>query len=162
MRNVKHIRIDDRLIHGQIVHAWLSATGATTIVVADDKAAEDEFQKCLLKMAVPPKIKLKVLSVQAAAAWLSDESVAGGDVLLILRNAQSALDLANAGFVPERINVGNVSAAPGRVQYSKSVFLDEMERYRFESLREKGISLEIQVVPGERKEDLFHLLDRLS
>ena len=56
-------RIDDRLIHGQIITAWIAYADAKTIIVADDKAAADSFSQSLLKMATPDSIDLKILSV---------------------------------------------------------------------------------------------------
>ena len=160
MEQIAHVRIDDRLIHGLIVHAWITSVGANTIVVADDAAAKDDLRKSLLRMATPKGVRLKVLPVAKAARFLLDPETDTTKVLLILRDVEGALALVEAGVVPEEINVGNVSAAPGKTQYFKSVFLDEKDIERFEQLRDKGISLEVQVVPTERKEELFHLIGR--
>lgn len=160
MEKIAHVRIDDRLIHGQIVHAWITSVGAGTIVVADDAAAKDELRKSLLRMATPKGVRLKVLTVAKAAKYLLDPETDVTKVLLILRDVEGAIALVDAGVVPDEINVGNVSAAPGKTQYFKSVFLDEEDIRRFEQLRERGIALEVQVVPTERKEELFHLIGR--
>lgn len=160
MEKIARVRIDDRLIHGQIVHAWITSVGAGTIVVADDAAAKDELRKSLLRMATPKGVRLKVLPVAKAAKYLLDPETDVTKVLLILRDVEGAIALVDAGVVPDEINVGNVSAAPGKTQYFKSVFLDEEDIRRFEQLRERGIALEVQVVPTERKEELFHLIGR--
>ena len=56
-------RIDDRLIHGQIVVGWVNALKADSIIVINDAVARNELQKCLLKMAVPPEIKVEIFAV---------------------------------------------------------------------------------------------------
>lgn len=64
--NITVFRIDDRLIHGQIITAWLAYADAKQIVVADDKAAKDSFQQTLLKMATPDNVQLKIMTLSEA------------------------------------------------------------------------------------------------
>ena len=160
MERIGHIRIDDRLIHGQIVASWISVLGCSTIVVADDKAAGDPLQSMLLEMAVPPGITLKVLNLENAASWLNDPGVERSMVLVVLRNVESALALVDKGVEVEEINVGNVSADPKKTKYSKSVWLDQTDIENFQKLKDKGIYLEVRVVPSEKGTDLFSLLGR--
>lgn len=89
---VTHMRIDDRLIHGQIVTAWISDSKAEEILVADDMAAKDPTQQMLLKLAVPAKIKLAIVTVEKAAELLKEDQ-SDTKVLLIVRNPKTALDL---------------------------------------------------------------------
>lgn len=158
MDKIGHMRIDDRLIHGQIVASWISALSCTTIVVADDKAAGDPLQSMLLGMAVPPGIVLKVLPVAEAAAYLNEPALNRSKLLVIVRTVFSALALVEQGVELDKINVGNVSADPKKVKYSKSVWLDERDITCFTELRDRGIYLEVRVVPGEKGTDLFSLL----
>ncbi len=82
---VSVFRIDDRLIHGQVITAWIAYADAKSIVVADDKAAKDEFTQSLLKMATPDSIQLKILSVEDAITYLKGDEDAG-KVLLLVRD----------------------------------------------------------------------------
>lgn len=158
MDKIGHVRIDDRLIHGQIVASWISVLGCNTIVVADDKAAGDPLQSMLLEMAVPPGIKLKILKVADAAAWLNSPEAERPRTLMVLRDVVSALALVDQGVELDEINVGNVSANPKKTKYSKSVWLDEQDIENFRSLRDKGIYLEVRVVPSEKGTDLFSMV----
>lgn len=158
MEKIGHMRIDDRLIHGQIVASWISVLGCTAIVVADDKAAGDPLQSMLLEMAVPPGIQLKVLRVENAAAYLNSPAVHRPKLLVIVRNVCSALELVEHGVEVEEINVGNVSADPKKTKYAMSVWLDEMDIANFTRLRDKGIHLEVRVVPSDKGMNLFSLL----
>ena len=159
MGKIGHVRIDDRLIHGQIVAAWLSVLRSNTIVVADDKAAAEPFQRMLLEMACPPGIALKILPVAEAAAWLCSPEADLPKVLVVLRNVESALALVENGVAIEEINVGNVSANARKTKYSKSVWLDEADIANFARLKEKGIYLEVRVVPNEKGTELFALIE---
>ena len=64
-------RIDDRLIHGQVMTAWLQFTGGNHIVIVDDATAGDEFTKSIMSMAVPNGIKLSILTVEDGAKLLA-------------------------------------------------------------------------------------------
>ena len=85
---VSVFRIDDRLIHGQVITAWIAYADAKSIVVADDKAAKDEFTQSLLKMATPDSIQLKILSVEDAITYLKGDEDAG-KVWLLVRGPES-------------------------------------------------------------------------
>lgn len=158
MEKIGHVRIDDRLIHGQIVASWISVLSCTTIVVADDKAAGDPLQSMMLEMAVPPGIKLRILKVEDAAVFLKDPTVNRPKLLVIVRNVASALALVEQGVEVEEINVGNVSANPKKTKYALSVWLDEADIADFTKLRDRGIYLEVRVVPGNKGINLFSML----
>ena len=83
-------RIDDRLIHGQVITAWIAYADAKTIIVADDKAAGDEFTQSLLKMATPDSIQLKIMRVEEAISWIQTTEEAG-QALLLVRSPKEAL-----------------------------------------------------------------------
>ena len=90
--NVTVFRIDDRLIHGQIVTAWLSHAEAKQIICADDAASNDELQKMLLQMATPKGVDLKILSIEKAKEYLKNDTT---DVktLLLVRGTNEASEL---------------------------------------------------------------------
>ncbi len=152
-----YTRIDDRLIHGQIVASWISSLGCSRIIVADDKAALDTFQQALLKIAVPNNIKLDIVKVSDAASMLK-QSADSDNVLLILKNVDSALALCEAGFKPEMINIGNAGAVKGKKQYFKSIFLDENDIEKYNKLNGMGVKLITQVVPNEKAVDFLDLI----
>ena len=77
MRNVVLTRIDDRLIHGQVVTGWVKKTDCSRILVIDDQVAKDVFMQRLLKAAAPPKIPVEAKSTEEASRWLLEEETAG-------------------------------------------------------------------------------------
>lgn len=158
MEKIGHVRIDDRLIHGQIVASWINVLRCRTILVADDKAAKDSLQSMMLQMACPPSIELKIVGVEEAAAYLQDPAVNRAELLVILRNVDSALALTEHDVGIDEINVGNVGSAPHRKKYSKSVWLtpEEVESYR--KLYRRGIELIVRVVPNEKATRLISMI----
>lgn len=86
--NINVFRIDDRLIHGQIVTKWIKEANAKMIIVADDKAAADKTQQMILKFAVPSGIKLEILNKEAAVNRVREDH-SNVNVLMLVRNPKS-------------------------------------------------------------------------
>lgn len=84
MKNVVLTRVDDRLIHGQVMTSWLNYTSATKIMVVDDKSAEDPFLKTVLKNAVPKNVGLGVFTAKRAAERLLGKGFPPSDRVIIL------------------------------------------------------------------------------
>lgn len=104
---IKMLRIDERLIHGQVAVAWSTTTGVDSIIVANDKAANDEIEKMSLKMATPGNLKVVIKTVDDAIRLLNDPRIERRSILLLVTNPKDALALIkNVKEVPE-INVGN-------------------------------------------------------
>ncbi|WP_440896529.1 PTS system mannose/fructose/N-acetylgalactosamine-transporter subunit IIB [Amphibacillus sp. Q70] len=158
MREVKLIRIDERLIHGQIVTTWTKASSCNTIVVADDKAANDPLSETLFKLALPRGVKLKVLKLDDVQNYLNQS----GDekILFIVGNLDSLSKLVDLGMDIKEVNVGNISQATGKKQYYKSIFLNESDLFLIDELLNKGIDLFVQVVPSDSKIPIQKLLNR--
>ena len=162
--NVKNFRIDDRLIHGQIVTQWIADSAAKKIIVADDKAAADPTQQMLLKLTVPGGITLDILSIKDAAALLASDE---GDqnALLIVRNPKAAYELVDLGFTPKSINVGNISnsrSEVGRTRLLAFIYVEPADVTYLRKLMERGIELEIRAVPADKPIDVDGLLRKNS
>jgi len=145
------MRIDDRLIHGQIVTAWISDSKAGEILVADDMAAKDPTQQMLLKLAVPAKIKLTIVSVEKAAELLKTDQ-SDTKVLLIVRNPKTALDLFERGFYIESVNVGNIS-----LPY---IYVEPEDIANLTAIAEKNIRLDVRAVPNDKSIDGLALISK--
>lgn len=157
MAKVKYFRLDDRLIHGQIIASWLTVIPAKTIVVADDKAAGDKLQSSMLKMACPTTVKLQILTIKDAAEFLKSKDSLD-NVFLICGKIDSAIQLLDEGVDYDELNVGNLASAPGRVKYTKAIWLTPEEKEKIASLSGRGIKLISQVIPSEKASDLMQLI----
>ena len=80
---VKALRVDERLIHGQVVTAWIAHSDAKQILVADDAAAKDTLQQSLLKMATPKKVDLKIMSLEDANQLIQNDESDTKTLLLV-------------------------------------------------------------------------------
>ncbi len=149
--SVALVRIDNRLVHGQVLEAWLPALDAHGILVADDEAAGNVLARSAMSLAIPPKVKFEVLRVSAAAEVLrpGGRGPQAGRTLVLLRDVRDAVALHEAGVPIPQLNLGNVHFATGRRQVAPSVFLDAGEIASLQRLAAAGTRVEIRAVPGE-------------
>lgn len=156
--NITVFRIDDRLIHGQIVTAWYSYADATRIVVADDKAAADSFQQSLLKMATPKGIELQVITLDKARALLENEDTK--KTLLLTRGPVEALEVLKDTDKIKEINVGNMNMKKGKQKVLDNLWVFPEDIEAFKLLSEKGINLEFRTVPNDTSQSIVKLLKK--
>ncbi|MGL5347627.1 MAG: PTS system mannose/fructose/N-acetylgalactosamine-transporter subunit IIB [Peptostreptococcaceae bacterium] len=149
MKGIVHIRIDDRLIHGQVATRWSTGLGATRIMVANDQVAADEMQKSILRMVAPPGIATSIISKDTAATNILAGKYASQKVLIVLKNPMDALDLMEKGLQITDINVGNMAKRDNTVQIKKSISVTDEEVKAFKTLMDKGVNLTARMVPDE-------------
>lgn len=154
------VRIDDRLVHGQVVEGWLKAIRATHIVVASDSVAADETQKALYLLAVPQGIQLSCLSLNETAEAWDSSSWKKGRVLVLVASPQDVLSLLLKGATIPSVNVGGLHYREGRVQILKAVSVDEQDVAVFKTLLQRGVLLEVRPLPLDDPIELNSYLDR--
>jgi len=145
------VRVDNRLVHGQVLEAWLPALDAHGILVADDEAAGNVLARSAMTLAIPPGIRFEVVRLQAAAELLrpGGRGAQAARTLVLLRDVRDAVTLHEAGVPLPQLNLGNVHFKAGRRQVSPSVFLDAEELSALETLGQTGTQVEVRAVPTE-------------
>jgi mannose/fructose/N-acetylgalactosamine-specific phosphotransferase system component IIB len=130
---VAHMRIDNRLIHGQVTVKWVGAIGANHLIVANDDVAKDEIQKMILPQAARG-VRTSVLSVDDTLAYVAKPEAAGEKIMIIAKFPSDALRLIEGGLEPQEVNVGNQAPTPGTkftmVTRSIAVTPDDAAVYR--------------------------------
>lgn len=144
------VRVDDRLIHGQVVTIWLRAVGADRIVIVDDETARDEYLKTVLTLAAPTGVPVEVHSVNAGVPRLADLAAGPERVLLLLRSPTTALRLREAGTAFDVLNVGGIGAGPGRRLLHRSISASAKELAAMRRLEELGTRVELRVLADDR------------
>ena len=149
-------RIDDRLIHGQVLVAWGSRYNPARIWVVDDAVAASGWEADLFRDAAPG-IDVRVLTVDEAAAAYAEEAAAPGSAFLLVRDLPTALRLSEYGASIAHFNVGGLHYAPGKTKVNEFVYLDDTDRKAAHSLLARGVVLEVQDVPATRPQPLAAL-----
>lgn len=152
------LRIDDRLIHGQVVEGWLNCLRINHIVVCNNDVANDEVQKTFLRMAVPENIKLSVFSIDEGAEKLNSPTFKNDRIMVLLSSPADVLKLIEKGFIPPKVNVGCIQYYPGKKQIHQAVSVGPQEIKCFQELCEKGINVEIKLLPTDKGIDIKNLL----
>jgi PTS system N-acetylgalactosamine-specific IIB component len=144
------VRVDNRLLHGQILETWIPRLGAGEVVVADDEAAASDLARAAMTLCVPPDLAVSIVPVRAAP-W-AELAAKKARVLVLLRDV-AALEVARAGgLVPalsRRVNLGNVHFGPGRRAVTPSVFLTGDELATLQALSAAGFEVEARAIPSE-------------
>jgi mannose/fructose/N-acetylgalactosamine-specific phosphotransferase system component IIB len=154
-------RVDDRLIHGQVVIAYGQRLQPRRIWVADDAAAASVWEKSLL-LSAAPGIEVRVVTVAEVAAAYTAEAEAPGGAFLLVRDLAAALALVEAGAAVPALNLGGLHYAPGKSKVNEYIYLDERDRGAARALLERGVMLEVQDVPATRVQPLRALIPELS
>lgn len=150
------VRVDDRLIHGQVVTMWVRSLGVRTIWVMSDRAASEPVEVILLKSSVPSHLSLEVFTVeQAAAAWHASRPAA---VLMLAEYVQDVVRLCDLGVALDEVNLGGMRYHPGSVALSKAVYVGDVEVAALQALEAQGVRALIRVVPSDAKVDAFSRL----
>ena len=153
MMEIVNVRIDDRLIHGQVATVWSQVTRATRIMVVDDAVVKDPVNKEALKMACPSQCKLSILTVEKAAANLCAGKYEGERVFIVAKNPKTI-----RGIHMEAVNVGNMGGKQNTRVLKKAVSVTEEDIENFKFLAEHGVKVTAQMVPADEAVDLMSLI----
>ncbi len=127
MQGVKLVRIDFRLIHGQVITKWSNKIAATRIVVVNDELAEDEFMADIYVMAAPPGITVDVISLDTFQENARSGEYENGNILILFRGIQDARAAVERGIKFEQIQVGGLGSGDGRTSVVKGISIDQKD-----------------------------------
>lgn len=158
MRQIILARIDDRLIHGQIVTSWCKYTNANTILIVDDKLNEDSFTQRLLRAAAPPDIKVEIMDLSAASLWLAEDDSRNQRIILLTKIPQVMENLINNGIPIKSVNLGGMGAKAGRSKLNKNISANQEEVDSLRRMLENEVDIFYQLVPVERPVNMINIL----
>ncbi|NLO87361.1 MAG: PTS sugar transporter subunit IIB [Firmicutes bacterium] len=158
---VIHLRIDNRLIHGQVTVAWVNSLGADHLICTNDKVAKDPVQKMLLPQAARG-IKTSVLSVADTAEYVKSEAAEKEKIMIIAKFPEDALALLEAGVEPREVNVGNQAMLPGTkpVHVTRSVAVTKEQAPVYRAIAAKVGKLNFQMMTSDSAQDFIQLMEK--
>ena len=152
-------RVDDRLVHGQVVEGWLPHLPAEELAVVSDEIAGDEMRRTIMRFATPEGVDLKIMTVAEAAAYLPEAEKAERKVLLLLPGLAEALELARKGLRIPSLNIGGMHYSAGKnLSIGKAIFLNEEDCAALKALDAAGIAIEGRGVPTDSPVNLIEAI----
>ncbi|MDD3267553.1 MAG: mannose/fructose/sorbose PTS transporter subunit IIB [Burkholderiales bacterium] len=156
--NIVLVRIDDRLIHGQVTTIWSKGTKCQRIIVCNDDVAKDLIRKTLLEQAVPTGIKASVIGINKAIRVYNNSKHQNDRVLLLFTNPSDVVRMVEGGVDIKSVNIGGMSFKTGKKQITSAISVDNTDVEAFKKLNKKGIELEIRKVFSDSKVNLMSKL----
>lgn len=149
MENLVLTRIDDRLIHGQVMTAWIRQKNAVQVIVADDETANDDFMINVLEMAVPDEIAIGIFNREDTAEFMKQGLEA--PTILLVKGPEILNYLVDHGIDIDEVDVGGMGAKEGRSVLYKNISTNPQENEYFQELMKKGVNVFVQVMPQDKQ-----------
>ena len=147
------MRIDDRLIHGQVIAVWCRQQRFTRILIADDEVASDAFMKKVLELAAPGDLHVDVLTVADSVRALTAPAPDRASTMVLVKSPSSARRLHDGGARFGTLNVGGIAGGPGRRNVFRNIALSPHDFADLQYLVDEGVGVILQTLPGEKARD---------
>lgn len=146
---IKLFRIDDRLVHGQVMTAWSKVTSAQRIIIVDNEVIKDDFVCLVMKQAVPKSIVLEIYNLEDGIARLQaiNDNLA---TIVLMKLPRIALELAKAGVAIPSLNVGGMGANASRKKLYKNISATQEEIDQLKELVALGTNVEFRILPEDK------------
>lgn len=151
---IKLVRIDHRLLHGQVVFSWTKSLGISRIIVVDNATAKDEFKKISLNLSKPVGVILNIFSVEQLLSKIEKVEKLSENIMLVFGGTKETLEFCKGYPQITEINYGGIANKRNSKKYSNAIFLNDDELEESKQLKQMGITLYMQQVPTSKKEDL--------
>ena len=144
------VRIDDRLIHGQVAAVWTKQCSIEQIIIVNDEVAEDRLQQSVQQMAAPANVKVAIFHVQEFVRIIKNKVPIKRQTMVLFTNPIDILTVINeGGGLTDKIVIGGMRSKAERRMIDKSVFVSDREDQAFKELIHKGIEIVILAVPTD-------------
>lgn len=153
MTDIAFLRIDDRLIHGQVIVGWLPEIKPDNLVVVNDSVAEDAMRQDLMSLSVPPDVELEFYSTSD----ITDEDVNESSFILV-SSPKDAWECLQKGIKPQRFNVGGMHSKDGKEEIFEALHVDDEDRKYFDLIIKSGVEPIFQPTPQNEPKRLGDIL----
>ncbi len=146
MLDISMVRVDERLIHGQILIKWIQVKNASRILIIDNDVANDPVMKNILNMSVPESIDLDIYDLKEGIKVLTSDKP-GDNVIVLVRNLWVVRSIHLGGVQIKEVNIGRLSSGTGKKRIHPNVFLSDRDIDIIDYFKQKDIPVVIQAVP---------------
>lgn len=156
------LRVDDKLLHGQVAFSWVRNLKIHTIVIADDRIAYDEFSKMTLGLSKPVGVNLKILEVKDAIVFLKEQLHSELHVMAIVNSLQNVDRILENIPDINSVNLGSLRERYGSQTYSKDIALTKEDIQICRKIMAQGHELEMRMTYSDVRLDIKDLLDKIN
>jgi len=151
--DITHVRVDNRLVHGQILEAWIPYLRASCIIVVDDHVASDFFCESVIRMAVPREVEVIICGLKEFAETYSFHQGSGQKTIVLFSKISDAVMAYRLGFRFDKLNIGNIYNEDCKLRCTPSVLLNDGDIRDLSTLCTEGVQVDLQRVPREKPVD---------
>jgi PTS system mannose-specific IIB component len=144
------IRVDNRLVHGQILETWVNHTNANSIIVFNDDLFDNQLQKDIIHAFVPSYIEVIIKKLDDMPQLLDYLNSTNTRSIVLFFNIHDALYAYKNGLAFSKLNLGNIHCQPNRRQVTQTIYLNDEDIEELKLLEGMGVQIEIKTVPQER------------
>ena len=152
-------RIDDRLIHGQVVVGWAQELKINHIIVVNDDIVKNDMQKFLFRMATPNDINLSILTTAEAASKIAGREFDNDLAMILVKSPSDICGLIKAGGKISEVNIGGMHFENDKTQLFDAVFVDARDVEAFRELTRLKVGLEVRMVPTDTKKNIVKAIE---
>ena len=160
MAEIRLVRIDFRLIHGQVITKWFGQTRASEILIVDDELSKDEFMASIYEMSAPPGSKVTINSVEDACARWESEKLGDGKLIVLFKNVEQTYKAWKGGFPLTEVQIGGLGSAPGRKVVFGPITLDDADAKTLKEMQDGGVHIYLHQVPEEGSMEFSAVLEK--
>lgn len=155
---VNLMRVDERLLHGQVAVTWVSNVNATSILIANDEVVKNEMAKMALKMAKPSGMKLAIRSIDDGAALLNDPRSQQIPIFVIVKTIQDAVRLCKKTDAIKKVNIGGVKKKDDSKLIAAAVHVNDADIQSLKELSGLVENVEFRMVPSDSAKTVDEVL----
>ena len=148
-----HVRVDTRLLHGQVATAWTKSVNPTRIIVVSDGVAHDDLRKTMIEQAAPPGVPANVVPISKMIEVAKDPRFGATRAMLLFETPQDLARAIEGGVDIKKVNLGSMAHSVGKVVVTNAIAMDEADVECLEGLKAKGIEFDVRKVPADSPED---------
>jgi len=158
MRNIVLTRIDDRLIHGQVITAWVKHIKCDTVIIIDESLSKNTMMQRIYKAAAPTGLLVEIMDEVSAADYLKEDVVCSSNIIILVKIPQVIEKIRSLGVKINSVILGGMGSNHERKKLIRNVFSSQEENDCFKRLIESGCTVEYQIVPAEKSTDISKLI----
>lgn len=155
---IKLLRVDHRLLHGQVAFSWTASLGTDCILIANDAIVKDDLKMTAVRLAKPSGVKLVIKNIEDSIKALNSGVTDKYKLFIVVGSIKDAYRIAKEVDEINSINLGGIKSIPEAKQISKAIFVTEEDIKDLKELNEKGVEIEIRQVPNDSKINAIDLI----